>query len=282
MYNVRSCKANHAARYYTEPQAGSVKSEWIGQGAKCLGLTGAVERPDFTLLLKGRTPGGELIVQRQTASRIAAFDVTLSAPKSVSLAVLYEGDEEILKAHRQAVTETFSAIEQQLQVRVYRGRESEFFRAEDVVTANFHHTLSRELDPQLHNHLVIINAARYQGAWRGLYPRKALYEQAMDTGQLYRESLGTKLQALGHELRGSGDKLWEMARYPREVLSHFSKRRQAIEESVGVNASAKAKQAVAMRLRPDKNEIPLPELHARWREEMRHMSLAATPMERSR
>ena len=83
--------------YYCERQV--VSGEWLGQGAKLLGLSGKVGEKAFTSLCNGRHPEtGARLTQRLNstrrernrikANRRAFFDFTISPPKSVSVVAL--------------------------------------------------------------------------------------------------------------------------------------------------------------------------------------------------
>jgi len=68
--------------YYTE--AGEVPGRWVGVGADELGLAGEVDDDDFRAVLSGVDPFSGKSLRRSNA-RVPGFDLTLSAPKSVSL-----------------------------------------------------------------------------------------------------------------------------------------------------------------------------------------------------
>ena len=61
---------------------------WIGSGAKKLGLNGEVDPQHMALLWKGYSPEGDkkLVQNAGSEGRRAAWDITFSAPKSVSVA----------------------------------------------------------------------------------------------------------------------------------------------------------------------------------------------------
>src|SRR5688500_1387730 len=65
---------------------GGSRGEWTGRDAAALGLSGPVVVDDLRAMLAGRGPGsgGELRVSSGRA-RVGAFDLTFSAPKSVSV-----------------------------------------------------------------------------------------------------------------------------------------------------------------------------------------------------
>jgi conjugative relaxase-like TrwC/TraI family protein len=65
---------------------GESPGRWIGGGAGILGLGGEVDADGFMALMEGRDPGtGERLKRVGGRSKVAAFDLTFSAPKSVSV-----------------------------------------------------------------------------------------------------------------------------------------------------------------------------------------------------
>ena len=91
------------------------------------------------------------------------LDLTLSAPKPVSLEALVFGERLVVRAHDAAVRETLDWVEAELlQTRGYdpaTGRRPRV-RADGMVAAGFRHLISRDQDPQLRTHCVIANMAR--------------------------------------------------------------------------------------------------------------------------
>ena len=82
-------------------------SAWAGRGAEALGLSGPVDPERFRSVLEGEVPGGRRLGRREIDGTIAhrpGRDVTLSAPKSVSLMARVGGDGRIVEAHDRAVT----------------------------------------------------------------------------------------------------------------------------------------------------------------------------------
>src|SRR5690554_1228162 len=103
--------------YYSESQ--STRGEWMGAGARRLGLSGAVGKDAFVALCRNQHPvtGGKLTPSLKTtriehdddgkakevANRRVLYDVTISPPKSVSIAALVKGDTRIVESHDRAV-----------------------------------------------------------------------------------------------------------------------------------------------------------------------------------
>ena len=70
-------------------------SAWAGRGAQAMGLSGEVEPEAFQKALEGHVPGGRQLGKKARDGCMhhrPGIDVTLSAPKSVSLAALVGGD----------------------------------------------------------------------------------------------------------------------------------------------------------------------------------------------
>ncbi len=70
--------------YYLE--GGEPLGEWLGEGAKLLGLENQVKGEDLRNLMGGKDKAGNSLVQNvDDPNRRSAFDLTFSADKSVSI-----------------------------------------------------------------------------------------------------------------------------------------------------------------------------------------------------
>lgn len=100
--------------YYTqENDLAKECSAWWGKGAQSLHLEGSIDSQLFTQLLKGQLPDGQqlgLKINNDIKHR-AGFDLTFSAPKSVSILALLGGDERIVGAVQRATDKTLGMIE---------------------------------------------------------------------------------------------------------------------------------------------------------------------------
>lgn len=100
---VRS--AGSAGNYYTDKDnyyvLGSMGERWAGRGAEQLGLQGSVDKDVFTRLLEGRLPDGADLSRMQDGSNRhrPGYDLTFSAPKSVSMMAMLGG--ELITGRRQ-------------------------------------------------------------------------------------------------------------------------------------------------------------------------------------
>ncbi|MHB1304438.1 MAG: MobF family relaxase [Acidiphilium sp.] len=270
--------AGQAASYYEADdyysEGGLAPSEWLGQGAQLLNLTGAVDREQFAKLLEGHVAGQSLGTMREGEwEHRPGWDVTFSAPKSVSIMAEVAGDRRLIAAHERAVKTALGLAEHHFTAT--RIREDGSIRRDatgNLVIASFWHGTSRALDPQLHTHNVILNMTRDEaGQWRSLEPR-AFYQMQKQMGAIYRQELAAEVQRLGYEIERGKDSTFEIAGIGKETLEAFSQRSAAIEARLAergksrAEASAAEKQIVALDTRLAKEAVPHGELIGDWRE----------------
>ena len=155
------------------------------------------------------------------------LDLTLSAPKSVSLEGFVFCERREVCAHDEAMRETLDWVKVELlHPRGYdaaTGRRPRV-RADGMVATGFRHLTSRDQDPQLHTHCVIANMTRNEdGAWRSLETTRVHRSEKL-IGAYYRNALALRHHALGYAIaptligRVSG---FEIAGYARALLDAF-------------------------------------------------------------
>ena len=130
--------------YAKDDPAHKDASAWAGKGAAELGLEGPVDPDTFRAVLEGRVPDGSdtRLGRRGKDGEIThrpGRDLTLSAPKSVSLAALVGGDARVTDAHDRAVARTLDWFERN--VAETRMRDPENYMRGDVVA--FHRPYKR-------------------------------------------------------------------------------------------------------------------------------------------
>lgn len=270
--------AAQAANYYEADdyyaEGGLAPSEWLGEGVQALKLTGAVDHEQFAQLLAGHVAGQELGTMRDGEwEHRPGWDVTFSAPKSVSIMAEVAGDRRLIAAHERAVKTVLELAEQHFSAT--RIREDGSIRREatgNLVIASFRHGTSRALDPQLHTHNIILNMTRDEaGQWRSLEPR-AFYQMQKQMGAIYRQELAAGVQHLGYGIERGKDSTFEIAGIGEETLEAFSQRSAAIEARLAergknrAQASAAEKQIAALDTRLAKEAVPHAELIGDWRE----------------
>src|SRR5487761_2046824 len=161
--------------------------------------------PGFTALIAGMDPRDPQTRLRSSAvdPKVAAFDLTFSAPKSISvLAAVASNDVaiELVIAHEEALREALVYLEDTA-VFVRRGHAGEDVQpGEGLVAAAYRHRMSRSLDPQLHTHVVVANLTRGpDGRYTALHAAP-LYRAAKTAGYLYQAELrATIRERLGLE-----------------------------------------------------------------------------------
>ncbi|HBP8476752.1 TPA: conjugative transfer relaxase/helicase TraI [Escherichia coli] len=262
---VRS--AGSAGNYYTDKDnyyvLGSMGERWAGRGAEQLGLQGSVDKDVFTRLLEGRLPDGADLSRMQDGSNRhrPGYDLTFSAPKSVSMMAMLGGDKRLIDAHNQAVDFAVRQVEALASTRVMTDGQSETVLTGNLVMALFNHDTSRDQEPQLHTHAVVANVTQHNGEWKTLSSDKVgktgfienVYANQIAFGRLYREKLKEQVEALGYETEVVGKHgMWEMPGVPVEA---FSGRSQAIREAVGEDASLKSRDVAALDTRKSKQHV---------------------------
>ncbi len=297
--NVSAAQAeNYYERddYYTQgdPDLQS-DTRWQGKGANNLNLTGPVDKQIFQKLLHGQTPDGKLLHSKaiQKDNHRAATDYTFSAPKSVSIAALIQKDRRVIAAHDQAVETAIAILENRYaQTRVRRGPGiREKVQTGNVIAATFRHETSREQDPQLHTHCVIINATQLaNGKWQSLSNEEVLNNQKL-LGEIYQNELAVQLRQHGYEIEPNGSGQFECKGYDESLLDLFSTRTQQIEQYIErwetavkdakgkpLNARQKKQATLATRLR--KKSIPRAVLLEGWERAISsgEVELPATPI----
>ena len=259
---------------------------WYGKGAATLNLSGQVTPELFLQLLQGRMPSGQQlgkIGQNGEIEHRPATDITLSAPKSVSILGLVGGDKRLLDAHNQAVRDTLDVIENMAsEARVTIGGETVFEKTGNLVVSLFQHTTSRELDPLLHDHCLIMNMTRRSdGAWRSLssrsehdkaFPdngfREIMYRNQHYFGLVYMSSLAKVVCDLGYDIEIKdhfGN--FEISGVPQAYIENSSKRRQQILKSLDAKglSSAKAAEKANLDTRRSKESVDSQSLTDYWR-----------------
>ncbi len=249
---------------------------WAGEGAARLSLSGPVTRSEFEAALRGVDPKtGERLAALggKHQNHAAGWDVTFSAPKSVSVqwALSEPGDRSgIERAHRVAIHAATTYLERTA-AWARRGKGGAIReQTAGLLMARFDHHTSRDLDPQLHSHFFVLNLApRKDGTWGAIISRE-LYKAQKQAGAVYRQALATELEREGHAIERSGGS-FRLRAIPREIERAFSKRRQAIEAAAETHGytSAKGMQLAALLTRRAKRDVQRDALFETWRAEAR-------------
>ncbi len=285
--------ANYYERdgYYAKDSAEHRElSAWAGKGAEALGLEGAVDPDVFRAVLEGEVPDGS---GRRLGRRIRGGeihhrpgrDLTLSAPKSVSLVALIGNDVRIVEAHDRAVVRALEWFERgAAETRIQDPATGRMVRAggQKAVISTFRHDTSRNLDPALHTHSVIANMLLgADGKWRTM-ANERLYASKMLLGALYRSELAGELKKLGYRIEKThADGRFEIGDVSREVIEAFSMRRAEIEAAMevrGYGATAENQhlaRRAALMTRAHKRDVDKEALRGVWAKQASALGLDA-------
>ncbi len=274
--------------YARDDPAHKEASVWAGRGAEELGLSGPVDSDAFRGILEGKVPGGRQLGRKDLDGNIQhrpGRDVTLSAPKSVSLLALVGGDERIVDAHDRAVGRTLAWIEKNaIETRMQDRATGAMIRAggQKMVAATFRHDTSRNLDPQLHTHAVVANMVQGDDQkWRTMVD-DGLFKGKMTIGAIYRAKLAQGLQDLGYGIEKTHpDGRFEIAGVSREVIEEFSTRRSEIEAAMrehglgrtGDNPHLAAR--ATLMTRAAKRDVERGELRRSWERQATELGFSA-------
>jgi len=258
MMRPTAIKGDHAVAYYdalvTDPKVAQKPSRvddyylstdeqagvWWGQAAGELGLVGESCREDFHALMAGEDPrSGEPLGRRLRLDGVRGFDLTFSAPKSVSvLSAVCGGDAEraVLAAHDAAVLAVMRVVEERASTRAGVNGIVRLDAA-GVAVLLVRHRTSRALDPQLHTHAVLAaKVMSADGRWRAI-DASMLYRDQRALGALYQAALRAEVTARlgvgwGSVVKGQA----EIAGVPPGLLEVFSQRAAQVQDAVRVKA----------------------------------------------
>jgi len=253
--------------YYSRDQ-GLKNSHWQGKLAEPLGLADKpVALEEMNLLLDGKNLQGEPLRQHQAGKSLKGLDITNSHPKSWSLAVLVEKNEQLHSAAREANTETLTFIENHLVHSRQRKGGKEKVQTGNALFFTVEHDDSRSKDPQLHYHNGLVNFTQCpDGKYRALDGRQLLNrENKQLIGLWHNNCLAYKAHQLGHATVWDTKGNFELVRYNGPTLRFFSQRSNEIEAELaaqGLNrdtAHKEKKDRIAHQLRKEKTRDIIPE-----------------------
>ncbi len=280
--------AEGAEEYYSGE--GEVAGEWTGDAARELGLDGEVGADQLTAMLTGRNPvdGEPLLGTNGVPAKggVPGFDLTFSAPKSVSLLWGLGGPVatvEVSAAHREAVGAALSYMQREACWTRRGAGGSEFVKGNGYLAAGYVHRSSRNGDPQLHTHVLIANATKGpDGRWTRLY-HPGIYEHAKAAGYIYEAHLRHELtRRLGVQWEPTRNGIAEVEGFADEHLRAFSTRRAEILEAAGPDASARSLQVATLATRkPKEADVSRGELLERWRAKAGEIGLDRETIERT-
>jgi len=259
--------------YYSE--GGEAPSAWFGEGAEALGLSGEVDRAAFAAALEGRLPNGDELgtVRNGEREHRPGWDITFSAPKSVSIMAEVAGDRRLIAAHDRAVKVALDYVQRHgAATRVRQGGEVRTVETGKLAVATFRHNTSRAQDPQLHTHSVILNATQDKaGNWRSV-ESLAFFRIYKDAGSVYHHALAAEARQIGYGTTAEGKGgTFELAGVPEAAIKTYSARGNQVEAVLAergktrADATAAEKATITLATRETKQHIEREELMPSWR-----------------
>jgi conjugative relaxase-like TrwC/TraI family protein len=264
--------AEALAAYYGE---NSEATFWVGKLADDLHLTGnPVDGETLEAMLDGTLPDGTVIKTR--SDRRLGEELTISCPKSLSIAALALGKTELLDDHNHAVTKALEFVQERL-VYARRGKDGlEREYAPKVAIAVFRHIDARPVNgvvaPDLHSHCVISNIARRaDGTWGSIKVDMGERGDLLKTADaVYKATLAERLRARMIALRPTKDG-FELASISDEVIRAWSPRKRQIDAMLASQGKTRSGSTEAERqwanlaTRESKQDMRPEEYIALWR-----------------
>ncbi len=279
MMSVQPLKsAKSACQYYTEAVnyylSDSTATCWQGKAKDFLHLTDKINPDELMRLLEGQIPDGKQL-QNLKGEHRPGFDMTLSAPKSLSVLAGLDIAPELVQLHDKAVSFALNQIEGEFaEARVNQNGEYVYQKTGNLLFATFRQPTSRANDPNLHTHCVTLNLTNVNAEFRSLSSDKSrnfgVLEQIQNNahycGLIYRQHLANLLKQAGYVIRATDEGLFEIEGVPDDILKLFSKRRQEIEKLMDKKGWDSAKDASHATLITRNNKIDhdLNDLKERW------------------
>lgn len=263
--------------YYVSGEAGEAGAVWGGKGAEQAGLSGKAEVGEFQAVLGGKH---DAILNGEKPDldkkHHPGWDLTFSAPKSVSVAILVGGDKELLAIHKASVKAVMDYAEKHFAATRIReeGQVKEVLTG-NLVYATVTHETSRKGDPNIHDHAVVANATYHEpsGQWRAV-ESLPMFKHIKFMGEMYRQEMAKGAMALGYDIETNRkDGTFELAGFSKDQLTVFSKRRSDIEQSFEIEKAkhgtltSNQRDRVVMKDRPKKIDVPRDQLSSRWKQE---------------
>ena len=283
-------------------RGGTAVGRWVGSGAAELELRGTVSAKGLVRLFDGEHPvNGKRLGRRLRKDGVAAWDVTFSADKSVSL-LWALGDEhtrkEVVEAFEEATSQALGCLEGVASAT--RGATKTMVVDEEgirkcrvktwpiptsgYVAAAFTEYTSRADDPQVHTHVVIANKVRGEdGVWRTLDGR-LLYRHQLAAGYVHEAVLRKELtERLGVAWQPVRNGMADIEGFTRTQIEAFSRRREQLEawrEEQDLPDTPAARQIAVVATREAKRDHPREELEVEWRQRAAEVGLTPERIDR--
>jgi conjugative relaxase-like TrwC/TraI family protein len=281
------CTANERGhmQYYLD-STGEPPGTWYSP-SNWLAADGATVAPaDLRQVAAGFDPaGGRRLVQSNVKKRRAAYDLTFSAPKSVSTLWAVGNNKQralIEAAHAAAVRAALDKIGALQLIETRRGKAGVIKEAtDDLLAAIYDHHSTRAGDPQIHTHVLLMNLCMRSDGTTGSIDNSKLMPLLKSIGAFYRSSLAQNLIEEGFTIE-QRDYDFKIAGVPETLIETWSKRRKAIEGAAaqaGLTTGEDRQYAEMLnkKTRTSKSKLPTrAEMEENWRSELSDLQFGLT------
>ena len=196
----------------------------------------------LTMLLDGRDPTTGKVLKKFQAIKagrkpqVRAYEIPINDSKELNTAAVAFDDvrEAYMAAQRIGADRVKEYLAEHVTVRLRDGNGGRLWvRPDEVMFASVTHFTSRDGDPQLHQHLDLINRARVDGKWYAIDSMK-LFGMYENVRSVYETAVYGD-RRLVETLRAHGMSLDMDGRIPElgDAADVFGKRRKAIQERYG-------------------------------------------------
>ena len=205
-------------------------SQWQGKLAAELGYSGAIHQFGYDLASEGKHSYGYQLRKYQKNSRPAICDLTLNAPKSLSVEALVHSNPVAVAAHDRGVDSAISFTEQHLLFsQIKRQGQVERVHTDRALIGSFRQRDNREGEPHLHTHNVIFNVGYVEGKWRSL-ANEQVYLNKLTIGAVYQNDTAYHLHQAGYKTYWDANGQFELAGNPKRLLEQtFAQRTEKLE-----------------------------------------------------
>lgn len=302
---VATIAAGTTAQYYSKQSeyylgGGEPAGRWI-TSTNAFGAThkALVDNALFERLHAGLDADGEPVLSNNGAGvkRVGGIDLTLSAPKSVSVvfALSDPATRRAIEDAQHAACEATIGFLDRNATFCRRGKNGLWLERASLTVASFQHGEARPVahddgrifaDPNLHSHQVILNCAVREDGSIGALDARHLFANKMAAGAIYHLALASELQKLGFFIgdigkngifeivvpQVDGDRDKELDQNFVALQRHFSGRRKEIERAIAEEGLSTADApalaaAIALGTRSSKQEERTADRFESWAEE---------------
>ena len=254
---------------------GEAPGRWEGTWTQILGVSGEVgevSEEQFRAMFEERHPITGKRLKKYENKKVAGWDVTFAPPKSISALWTIAPDhvaEQIREADRVARRLGLAVFERYACVARLGRNGVDRQPGLGFLVATFEHRLSRDGDPQLHDHQVVANAVEAADGRTAALDGTILYRWQKAADAVYQAALRAERTARLGVTWTQRNGVWEIDGIPPALCRLWSKRRAAIEAELAEHGTSggRAAHAAALATRKPKVTDDLGDLRERLHDE---------------